>query len=180
MKTDFIVFRRGPGMRRLGATLAIALPMASGAAGAGATPAPAPDCSAPVTTAAMTQCAYDDFLAASADEAAKLKALRSSLPVERRRLFDRSQKAWLAWRTQACSYEASAASGGSLAPVLQWQCTARMTRERTQALSQMSACPAPAGACTGMAPAASTLPAASSAPAPAKAAASAPLQAASR
>ena len=50
------------------------------------------------------------------------------------------QRAWLGYRTEACNFESSAAAGGSSQQMIRWQCTSRMTRERTAALASQAAC----------------------------------------
>ena len=97
--------------------------------------AASPGCDAPLTTAAMRECAYEEFLVASEAMAQATQGLRERLPPARSSSLLRMQKAWLAYRTEACRFEATAAQGGSLAPVLQWRCAARLTRERAQALA---------------------------------------------
>jgi uncharacterized protein YecT (DUF1311 family) len=57
------------------------------------------------------------------------------------------QKSWLAYRTQACGFEASLLGSGSARPMVQWQCAARMTRERATELSRFMTCTAGDLAC---------------------------------
>ncbi len=62
---------------------------------------------------AIAGCAHDDFIAASAEQAAALREWRGRLLAARLAALQRAQKAWLAWRTEICTFEASAAAGGS-------------------------------------------------------------------
>ena len=123
-----------------------------------ALPAASAACAAATTSAEMLVCAEEDFLAATAEQAAPLNRLLAQLPAARRPAFRRAQKAWIGYRTSTCLFEASAAAGGSLAPVLQWRCVARLTRDRAALLSALLACPEGDVACPRSAPAAPARP----------------------
>ncbi len=103
-----------------------------------ATPDP---CASASTQAALNACAYESFLAASAAMGPQLRQIESALTPSRRTAWRNVQKAWLTFRTQSCQFESSALQGGSAGPMVQWQCAARMTRERTVALARLSSCP---------------------------------------
>ena len=101
----------------------------------------APDPCADVgTQAAMGECAHQNFLTASAAMSAQLQQLESALKPGQRTTWRRVQKAWLTYRTQACHFESSQLETGSMRTMVQWQCAARMTRERVVELSRLSAC----------------------------------------
>lgn len=102
--------------------------------------APTPTCSDAATQLAMNQCAYDDFLAASAALAAQVRALRVSVPAVQRERLRRMQTAWTAWRTAACRFEAGPVAGGSLHDFIYWSCAARMTRERGAQVAASADC----------------------------------------
>lgn len=105
------------------------------------------DClAAAATQSAMNVCAYEDFLAANGEQAQRLKALDPRLSAAQRTRFRAAQKAWIGWRTAQCDFESGA--GGSVREFVRWGCTARMTRERTQALEQMGTCREGDAACT--------------------------------
>lgn len=128
----------------LRAVLAAALLACAGMASAqpAAAPAAAPgDCNRPVTQAQMNACAYEDFLLAQAELAATQQRLQQGWSSTQRDGLRKVQKAWLQFRTEACAFESSAAAGGSVQPMLQWQCAARMTRERAAALAATVNCP---------------------------------------
>ena len=97
-----------------------------------------------------------------AEQAAPLHLLLARLPAQRRPAFARAQKAWVVYRTNTCLFEASAAASGSLAPVLQWHCAARMTRDRAALLNTMldtlRRCPQGDVTCPRSAPAAPARP----------------------
>ena len=101
----------------------------------------AAECAAPDTQKRMNDCAYEDFLAASAGYAEGNKAVSGKLSGKQRELFQRSQKAWIAYRTAACDFESSAVQGGSAYGMVKWQCAARMTRARVVELTAMGNCP---------------------------------------
>ncbi|MEO7243973.1 MAG: lysozyme inhibitor LprI family protein [Rubrivivax sp.] len=121
------------------ALLGLLIAHAAAAAGAAAEPPPI-DCSAAVTTVAMTECADQALQAATAAQTDQLGRLEGRLPVARRPALTRAQKAWLAWRTAHCEFESSGAADGSLRGVLRQQCAARMTRERTVSLAALTDC----------------------------------------
>ena len=98
-------------------------------------------CASASTQAALNACAYESFLAASAEIGPQLKQIESALTPSRRTAWRNVQKAWLTFRTQSCQFESNAVEGGSAGPMVQWQCAARMTRERTAALARLASCP---------------------------------------
>lgn len=127
---------------RAGALAAACLLAAGGALAQPAPPAAAPgDCNRPVTQAQLNACAYEDFLLAQAELAATLQRVQQGWAGSQRDGLRKVQKAWLQFRTEACAFESSGAAGGSAQPMLQWQCAARMTRERAAALAATVNCP---------------------------------------
>lgn len=98
-------------------------------------------CSDASTQAALTACAYESFLAATAAMSPQLRQIESALTPPKRTAWRNVQKAWMTFRTQSCQFESSAVQGGSAGPMVQWQCAARMTRERTAALARLESCP---------------------------------------
>lgn len=126
-----------------GATL-LGVP-APAAASAGPVPAapPRPDCSAPDglrTQADLNTCAFEGFTAASAAQTAALQALQSGLsPADRQRL-QRAQQAHGAYAAAQCDFESGAVAGGSAQPMVKWQCLARLTRARAEALQAATQC----------------------------------------
>jgi uncharacterized protein YecT (DUF1311 family) len=117
--------------------LIAALWLGAGAAGA------QPDtdgCTGSTTQNQMNECAYDAFLAATADHSAAYKALTDKLAKDDVRHLQRVQKAWMAYRTATCDFESAGVKGGSAAAMVQWQCATRYTRVRTAELKKMAAC----------------------------------------
>ncbi len=99
------------------------------------------DCKTALTQADMNACAYEDFLAANAAQAASIKALETRLKTSDRSRWRSAQKAWIAWRTAQCSFESGTASGGSVREMLRWQCVTRQTQARTTSIERLSTCP---------------------------------------
>ena len=88
----------------------------------------------------MTDCAYEDFLAATAGYAASYKSLSDGMSATQKDQFRRTQKLWIQYRTAACNFESSGVVGGSARPMVKWQCDARMTRARTAELTALASC----------------------------------------
>jgi uncharacterized protein YecT (DUF1311 family) len=131
MRTSFIGF----------ACLAcFGLAMSLGAMAQTAQGAPAPDCASATTQTHMNECAYEDFLAATAGYAASYKAVSNKLGTKQKDQFRRTQKLWIQYRTAACNFESSGVAGGNAQGMVKWQCDARMTRARTAELEKLANC----------------------------------------
>jgi uncharacterized protein YecT (DUF1311 family) len=118
--------------------------LVAAAAGQGAraqSAAPSIDCAAAATQARMTECAYEEFLAATAAYSASYRKLSSRLGPRQRDQLRRTQKLWIGFRTAACRLESSEAEGGSMQGMINWQCASRMTRARTAELEKLAGCP---------------------------------------
>jgi uncharacterized protein YecT (DUF1311 family) len=100
-----------------------------------------PDCTNPKTQADLNACAYEDWLAANAAQVSAMKAYETRLGQADRQRWRAAQKAWIGWRTAQCSFESGAVTGGSAREMLRWQCTAKLTRERTVAIERLASCP---------------------------------------
>ena len=98
------------------------------------------DCVAPSTQKLMNDCAYEDFLSASAQYASSSREYAGRLTNAQQGLFRRSQSAWIAYRTAACKFESSALQGGSAQAMSNWQCASRMTRARAAEVVNLSNC----------------------------------------
>ena len=123
--------------------LATALVMTAQIATAKPVPENAPtaaECVAPTTQKRMNDCAYEDFLAATASYAESNKFVSNQLSGQQRDLFRRSQKAWIGFSAAACDFESSAVKGGSAQGMVKWQCMARMSRARVVELKAMGNC----------------------------------------
>jgi uncharacterized protein YecT (DUF1311 family) len=111
-----------------------------------------PDCSNPRTQVDLNACAYEDFLAANAAQATAQRDYDARLASADRKRWRAAQKAWIAWRTAQCQFESGAVAGGSAQEMVRWQCTARLTRERTSAIERPAVCPEGDLACPGRKP----------------------------
>ena len=98
-------------------------------------------CAGADTQVGMNDCAYEEFLEASAGMSRQLRLIETALTSAQRSQWRRVQKSWLAYRTETCQFEASAVGNGSARPTVQWQCADRMTRQRTAELFRLTACP---------------------------------------
>ena len=105
---------------------------------------PLPGCAQAVTQAALNDCAYEDFLEASAELATQLRRVEDKLSPAQRSPWRKVQKAWLGFRTETCRFESAGRGGSNLAasaaPMVQWQCNARLTRGRSDELARSLAC----------------------------------------
>ena len=88
----------------------------------------------------MNECAYEDFLAATAGYAASYKTLSDRLGTAQKDQFRRTQKLWIQYHTAACNFESSGVAGGSAQAMVKSQCDARMTRARTAELTALANC----------------------------------------
>ncbi len=99
------------------------------------------DCSkTPGTQSALNACAFQDFENASAAYSTAYKTLSQSVGNQQRKLLRQVQTEWLQYRVKACEFEKSGIEGGSAAPMINWQCQARLTRERTAELQRFLDC----------------------------------------
>lgn len=123
------------------AALCMSLLSACALASASGTPAPAIDCSqVPGTQTALNACAFQDFENATAAYSLAYKTLSQSVGNPQRKLLRQVQTEWIQYRVKACEFEKSGIEGGSAAPMINWQCQARMTRERTAELQRFLDC----------------------------------------
>lgn len=99
----------------------------------------AADCGARDTQAAMNECTNEAFEASQGRLAEALRRVETTLPASRRANWRRVNSRWLAYRTEACRFEAAGAAGGSLAPMLQMQCATRLTDTRVAELQRQAA-----------------------------------------
>lgn len=110
---------------------------------------PAPGrCADASMQAALNDCAYEEFLEASAVMSRQSQAIEAGLKPAKRVSWRRLQKTWLTFRTEACQFESNAVAEVSFRPMIQWQCSTRMTKQRTAEPSRLTclgsevACPA--------------------------------------
>lgn len=116
--------------------------------------AAAEDCDSAETQADMTACADAAYRAADAKLNAAYKAIASRLTddADARKLLVAAERAWIAFRDAECAFATSAASGGSIQPMLVASCRERLTAARATDLESYLhceegdlACPVPPG-----------------------------------
>ncbi len=88
----------------------------------------------------MNACAHQDFIAAGAAQAAALQALQQGLATADRRRLLRAQQTHTAYAAAQCDFESGAVAGGSAQPMVKWQCMARLTQSRAEALRAAAQC----------------------------------------
>jgi len=93
-------------------------------------------CAAAATTAAMRGCEEARLKRAEDAMAAAYAALERRLPPLRQEKLRGSQRAWLRFRDADTAFQASAAEGGTLAPLLETTARADLTEARTTALER--------------------------------------------
>lgn len=71
---------------------------------------------------------------------AQYTATAGQLSTPSRTLLRDAQRAWITFRDQQCRYESSAVRGGSAFAMVQSDCLARLTVERTADLRRMAQC----------------------------------------
>ena len=82
----------------------------------------------------MNQCAEDDSARADAALNAAYRKAMEGLSPEARDLLRAAQRDWIAYRDVECAYEVSGNEGGSIVPLIQFGCLARMSKARTEEL----------------------------------------------
>jgi uncharacterized protein YecT (DUF1311 family) len=92
------------------------------------------------TQSQLNICAQKDFEKATAAYSASYRQLSQSVGNKQRQLLRQVQTEWLQYRVKACEFEQNGVEGGSAAPMVLWQCQARMTRERTAELQRHLRC----------------------------------------
>ncbi len=102
-------------------------------------------CCAATAVLAQSQTALNTSAAQNlrrADQAlnAQYTATTAALSTPSRTLLRDAQRAWITFRDQQCRYESSAVRGGSAFAMVQSDCLARLTVERTADLRRMAQC----------------------------------------
>ena len=92
------------------------------------------------TQSSLNETAAQQFRTADRALNTQYTATMTSLSAPTRLLLRDAQRTWITFRDQQCRYEASGVRGGSVFPMIQSQCLARMTTERTRDLRRLSQC----------------------------------------
>jgi uncharacterized protein YecT (DUF1311 family) len=86
----------------------------------------------------MLACENQRYQDANSKLQAVYSQLMSSLPAERKGKLRESERAWMTFRDKNADFNASAAQGGTLEPVLRVGALADTTEERLKELSRFS------------------------------------------
>ena len=81
-------------------------------------------------------CARREFQAADAELNKAYNRLAGILDAEEKALLKTSELAWLKYRDSNCTFESSQYAGGTMRPMIESFCLARVTRARTAELKE--------------------------------------------
>ncbi|QLF71089.1 DUF1311 domain-containing protein [Peteryoungia desertarenae] len=109
---------------------------------------PAVDCANAMTQMDMNICAGQDYQAADDEMNAQWRKTRALLAEWDKSVESRgetaseqllaAQRAWLSYRDRQCAVEGAAVEGGSMQPLIVASCLAKLTRLRTEDLSDLA------------------------------------------
>ena len=86
--------------------------------------------------AEATGCAHREFQAADAELNKAYGRLAGILDAEEKGLLKEAELAWLKYRDSNCAFESSQYAGGTMRPMIESFCLARVTRARTAELKE--------------------------------------------
>ena len=92
------------------------------------------ECDDARTQSDMNLCATDRYQAADAEMNRAYAQLRAAIDAEERSALLDAQRAWLRFRDAHCAFEAAGFRGGSMQPMIEANCLAAVTRDRTKQL----------------------------------------------
>jgi uncharacterized protein YecT (DUF1311 family) len=81
-------------------------------------------------------CAHREFQAADAELNKAYNRLASILDADEKALLKTSELAWIKYRDSNCTFESSQYAGGTMRPMIESFCLARVTRARTAELKE--------------------------------------------
>ncbi len=91
----------------------------------------ADNCSEAQDQASMNECAAQELKAADTQLNAQYKEIEGLLvDPDTRKMFVKSQRAWIAFRDAECEFQTSGVSGGSIYPTIYAQCMTALTNAR--------------------------------------------------
>lgn len=91
-------------------------------------------CEDPSTQFEMNQCAHKEYEAADAELNKTYNRLAAKLDDEQRGKLKEAELAWIMYRDTNCDLEGAFYKGGTMRPMVESYCRARMTNERTAEL----------------------------------------------
>lgn len=92
------------------------------------------ECDDARTQSDMNLCATEQYQAADAEMNRAYTRLRAAIDAEERAALLEAQRAWLRFRDAHCAFEAAGFRGGSMQPMVEANCLALVTRDRTKQL----------------------------------------------
>jgi uncharacterized protein YecT (DUF1311 family) len=92
------------------------------------------------TQGEMNASAARSYSAANSELAEAVALYRSRLRSQQLELFKKSQRQWERFRADACEFESSGLSGGSLRPMIQAACLETLTRDRLLYIQKLTRC----------------------------------------
>ncbi|WP_232844953.1 lysozyme inhibitor LprI family protein [Paracoccus onubensis] len=106
-------------------------------------PVHADQCEDAADQATMTECAQKAYQASDAELNRIYQQIEHRLndDADRRELLAQAERAWITFRDAECSFSASAAAGGTVAPMVQAMCLDELTQQRIDALRLYLDCP---------------------------------------
>jgi len=123
-------------MRRI-ALCALLFPILLSTAGAQAQKErPIQPCEGQGSQAEASGCAHREYLAADAELNKAYNRLAGILNAEEKALLKESELAWIKYRDSNCVFESSQYAGGTMRPMIESFCLARVTKARTAELKE--------------------------------------------
>lgn len=95
------------------------------------------DCAAAADQGAMNACAADQFKQEDARLNRLYKQLVGLSDQTEVAMLKQIQRSWIAFRDQHCEYERSRYAGGSMAPLVRFNCLRNLTRQRNDTLEAL-------------------------------------------
>ena len=82
----------------------------------------------------MNTCAANDFQRADAELNTVYRALMAKVSDSGKLLLQEAQRAWIAYRDKQCEFSTAGSVGGSVHPMVRYQCFAALTKAQVAAL----------------------------------------------
>lgn len=105
-----------------------------------ATAAASTDCSTATAQQDMNTCRADSFRRTDEAMSTAYKEVITDIGPQTREALQAAQEAWLAYRKTTCSLEEMGSKGGSLQPLIYFDCMERITSERRDRLKAYYEC----------------------------------------
>ncbi|MDT5159334.1 MAG: hypothetical protein QOC99_3178 [Acidobacteriota bacterium] len=93
-------------------------------------------CEEKPSQAEASACAYHEYQAADAELNKVYGRLAAKLEADEKSLLKDSELAWIKYRDSNCGFESSFFKGGTMRPMIESLCLARVTKVRTAELKQ--------------------------------------------